>query len=70
MSHFKIQCLVITEFYSKIVRVRRSFTLFPTEFYSFSDGKYFFYENGARPLSDLALLLFRLSNHNTLFKKS
>ena len=44
MSHFKIQCLVITEFYSKIARVRRSFTLFPTDMFLpatmlFSKGK-------------------------------
>ena len=36
--NYSFLCLVITEFYSKIARVRRSFTLFPTEFYSFADG--------------------------------
>ena len=55
MSHFKIQCLVIMEFYSKITRVRRSFTLFPTEFYSFSDGVTFFRKEKSKIIEALAL---------------
>jgi len=49
-----VLCIVITKFYSKIVRVRRSFTLFPTEFYSFSDGVAF-WQRKEQDFEDLAL---------------